>query len=145
MADFEAGAITTACLDMLQFVLTAVAPDANHPTFTKREHLIANTKVLTLAGPDTTTESISVLFFYLAHNHRVLAKLTAETCSTFLSLDKILLGLTLRRCVYLRVRIDEATQLNHPAPGELPREVLPGSTIVDVLSCTAGTVVGCAR
>lgn len=144
VTDLEAGVTTSARPDMLHFLLTTVDPDTNLSAFSNREHLLADTKVLTLAGTDTTAESLCALFFYLAHNPSVLVKLTNEVRSTFSSLEQISLSPTLSRCVYLWACIDEAMRLNHPAPGELPREVLSGGVIIDGLPCPTGTVVGCA-
>ncbi|PVI01002.1 benzoate 4-monooxygenase cytochrome P450 [Periconia macrospinosa] len=135
---------TSAREDMIHFLLTAVDPDTNEPAFSNRYHLLSETRLLVLAGTDTTALALSAIFFYLSHNPTVLEKLTAELRTTFTSINDIMLGSTLSGCKYLRACIDESLRLSHPAPGELPREVLPGGAVIDGRSFPAGTHVGCS-
>jgi cytochrome P450 len=130
--------------DMFHFLLNAVDPETNLPAYTDRQNLFAETRLLVLAGTDTSAGTICGLFFYLAHNARVLAKLTAEIRSTFASVEEIMLGPKLSKCQYLRACIDEALRISPPAPGELPREVLPGGTTIQGRFYPEGTIVGCA-
>lgn len=130
--------------DMFHFLLTAVDPDTGLPAFSERHNLLAETRLLVVAGTDTTALTLSAWFFYLAHYPRVLSRLTNEVRSTFLSPEEIALGTTLSKCKYLRACIDETLRISHPAPGELPREILKGGAIIDGHPYPAGTLVGCA-
>jgi len=130
--------------DMFHFLLNAVDPETNLPAYTERHNLLAETRLLVLAGTDTSAGTMCGLFFYLAHNPRVLVKLTAEIRSTFASVKEIMLSPKLSRCQYLRACIDEALRISPPAPGELPREVLPGGATIQGRFYPEGTIVGCA-
>ncbi|PSN60393.1 benzoate 4-monooxygenase cytochrome-like protein P450 [Corynespora cassiicola Philippines] len=131
--------------DMIHFLLTAIDPDTKLPAFSNCGHLLGEARLLVLAGTDTTATTLAALFFYLAHNASVLEKLTREIRSTFASVHEITLGSKLGTCKYLRACIDEALRMAHPAPGDLPREVLPGGTRIDGEVYPAGTIVGCAE
>jgi cytochrome P450 len=144
LAAHEAGTTGTAREDMFHFLIHAVDPDTKKPAFSDKDHLISATRLLTLAGTDTTSLTVTALFFYLAHNPRVLAKVTAEVRSTFASVNEIVIGTTLSRCKYLRACIDETLRISPPAPGELPRKVLPGGAVINGYAYPAGTEVGCS-
>lgn len=144
IAAFKDGTSSSTHQDMFHFLLSAVDPETNLPAFDNRDHLLAEARLLALVGTDTTTMTLCGLFFYLAHNPRVLARLTEEVRSTFASNEEIVYGTPLSKCKYLRACIDEALRLAHPVPGELPREVLDGGAVVDGQAYPPGTVVGCA-
>lgn len=130
--------------DMFHFLLTAVDPETNLPAFADRNRLLSEARLLVLAGTDTTGLTLSALFFYLSHHPPVLDKVTAEIRTTFNAADDIVLGQKLSGCKYLRACIDETLRLSNPAPGDLPREVLPGGAVIDGRAYPAGTNVGCA-
>jgi cytochrome P450 len=130
--------------DMFHFLLTATDIDTNLPAYTDRNHLLAEARLLVLAGTDTSAATLCGLFFYLSHNPRVLAKLNSEIRSTFISVHEIMLGPELSKCQYLRACVDEALRLAPPAPGELPREILPGGAVIQGQFYPSGTVVGCS-
>ena len=130
--------------DMFHFLLNAVDPDTQLPAYTERNHLLAEARLLVLAGTDTSAGTICGIFFNLAHNPRVLAKLTTEIRSTFASVEEIMVGTKLSKCQYLRACVDEGLRIAPPAPGELPREVLPGGATIQGQFYPAGTIVGCA-
>ncbi|KAF1963425.1 cytochrome P450 [Byssothecium circinans] len=144
IAAYKSGDSFSGRQDMFHFLLSAVDPDTNLPAFSDRDNLLSETRLLVLAGTDTTALVLTAIFFYLAHYPRVLSKLAAEVRITFDSADDIVLGSKLSGCRYLRACVDEALRLAPPAPGELPREVLPGGAIIDGHAYPAGTVVGCA-
>lgn len=130
--------------DMFHFFLTAIDPDTGRPAFENRNRLLSESRVLTLAGTDTTASSVCALFFYLSRYPAVTARLTSEIRDTFDSIKKIAPGPKLSQCKYLRACIDETLRLAHPAPGDLPREVLPGGAVIDGFPCPPGTSVGCS-
>ncbi|KAF2709862.1 cytochrome P450 [Pleomassaria siparia CBS 279.74] len=144
IASHKSHTSTSGRQDMFHFLLSAVDPDTNLPAFSNRDNLLSETRLLVLAGTDTTALALAALFFYLAHNPRVLVKLNAKVRTTFNSTNDIVLGPKLSGCKYLRACINESLRLSHPAPGELPREVLPGGAIINGHTYRAGTIVGCA-
>lgn len=143
IAAHEAG-MESGQLDMFHFLLNAIDPETNRPAYPQRDHLVAEARALVVAGTDTSANTLSGLFFHLAHNPPVLAKLTAEIRSTFVSVEDIMLGPKLSRCQYLRACVDEALRISPPVPGELPREVLPGGAKINGRFYAQGTVVGCS-
>ncbi|KAF2681173.1 cytochrome P450 [Lentithecium fluviatile CBS 122367] len=137
-------AVSSSREDMLQFLLNAIDPETKQPAFSKRNELEAETRSLLLAGTDTSSLTITALFFYLSQYPRVLAKATAEVRSVFSSADEIVLGTALSSCKYLRACIDETLRMSHPAPSELPRQILAGGAEIDGHTYPARTEVGCA-
>ncbi|OAG02909.1 cytochrome P450 [Paraphaeosphaeria sporulosa] len=130
--------------DMFHFLLTVIDPDTDRPAFSDRGHILSETRLLALTGTDTTATTLCGAFFYLAQYPNVLAKLPCEIRTTFQSSEKIELGAKLSNCKYLRACIDESLRIAHPAPSELPQEVLPGGAVIDGEHYPAGTLVGCA-
>jgi cytochrome P450 len=129
--------------DLFNFLLEAKDPKTHLPAFTVRDHLLSEARLLVLAGTDTTSTTLSALFFYLSHYPRVLAKLIEEIRSTFSSIDEVVYGPTLSKCKYLRACVDETLRMSFPAPSELSRVVLSGGAIIDGNAYPAGTIVGC--
>jgi cytochrome P450 len=128
--------------DMLHFLLSAVDPDTNDLAYSNRNHLLAESRLLVLTGTDTTASTLCGLFFYLAHNPRVLGKASNEVRSKFACPKDIVYGVKLSGCKYLRACIDEALRLTPPAPGEMPREILPGGAVIEGQHYPAGIDVG---
>jgi cytochrome P450 len=85
---------------------------------------------------------MAATLFYLVRNVSSLSKATMEVRSRFTDVEAIHQGAELVRCTYLRACIDEAMRLSPSVGGLLPREVLPGGTIIDGVTIPAGTVVG---
>ncbi|CAI6339907.1 unnamed protein product [Periconia digitata] len=128
--------------DMLHFLCSARDPDTGGPAFDRGE-LRSEASLLIMAGSDTTSITISSLFFYLVHNERAYLKLVKEIRETFAKPEDIVYGPTLLSgCKYLRACIDETFRLSPAGPSELPREVLPGGINIDGVYCPAGTIVG---
>jgi hypothetical protein len=90
--------------------------------YVDRNHLLAESRLLVLAGTNTSAATICGLLFYLAHYPRVLAKVTAEVRSAFASTEEIMMRPNLSRCQYLRACVDETLHIAPSAPGELPRD-----------------------
>lgn len=130
--------------DIFHFLLNAVDPDTGLAAFQDRGRLLAEARLLVVAGTDTTATTLSGLFFYLSHSPTALGKLVEEIRTTFETMEEIAIGGKLNQCKYLRAVIDETLRLAHPAPGELPREVLRGGAVIDGQPYPAGTVVGCS-
>jgi cytochrome P450 len=116
--------------DMLHFLCSAKDPDTGKPAFGLRD-LLAEANLLIVAGSDTTSITISSLFFYLTHDRRAYLKLVKEVRDVFTCLEDIVYGSKLLTdCKYLRACIDETLRLSPAGPIELPREVLPGGTTI---------------
>jgi cytochrome P450 len=127
--------------DMLHFLYSAKDPDTGKPAFEFKE-LVAEANLLILAGSDTTSITISSLFFYLSRNKRVYLKLLKEIRETFASASEILHGPELLGCTYLRACIDETLRLAPAGPSELPREILSGGMEIDGDFYPQGIIVG---
>ncbi|KAF2258445.1 benzoate 4-monooxygenase cytochrome P450 [Lojkania enalia] len=129
--------------DMLHFLTTAVDPDTGLLAFSDGD-IKAETRMLLVAGQDTTSVAMSGLFFYLAHYPKAHAKLVKEVTSTFPTAEDITPGPKLSSCKYLRACIDEAMRISPPGLSELPREVMRGGIIINDDFFPEGTIVGTA-
>lgn len=98
------------------------------------------------AGGDTSSTTMSSLFFYLARCPECQAKLAKELKSAFPTSADIRAGPQLAACRYLRACIDEALRMSPPAPGTLWRQQSPESRgkplVVDGHVIPPGTQVG---
>ncbi|KAF1971016.1 benzoate 4-monooxygenase cytochrome P450, partial [Bimuria novae-zelandiae CBS 107.79] len=130
--------------DMFHFLLKAIYPDDNLPEYPDRNYFLCEARLNMITGFDTTTTTLSGLFFYLSHYPTVLAKLVMEIRSAFNTSEEIVPGVKLNQCKYLRACIDEGLRLAHPVPGEMPRQVRPGGAVIEAVHYPAGTKVGCA-
>ncbi|KAK9444725.1 Cytochrome P450 [Metarhizium brunneum] len=79
-----------------------------------------------LAGSDTTSTTLSALFFYLARNPRCYGRLRREIRSAFAQDGDIRSGAALASCVYLRACLDETLRMSPAIPGTLWREEVSG-------------------
>lgn len=95
------------------------------------EELWGEAESMIIAGSDTTAIVFTAMFFYLARNPDVQAKLAEEIRSTFHSFDDIAGGPTLYGCKYLKAFIQESLRVAPPVAAELDREVLKGGMVVD--------------
>lgn len=127
--------------DIFHFLYNAVDPDTGNRGL-DRTALRAEAGLLVAAGSDTTSITLSGLFFYLTGDPRRLRKLEDEILSTFNSVDDISHGPVLKGCTYLRACIDETLRMIPAGPSELPREVLPGGINIKGKHYPAGTIVG---
>jgi cytochrome P450 len=127
--------------DMFYFLAEARDPNTGGLVYSEPE-LRAESGLLLVAGSDTTSATLSSLFFYLTNDPPRYRKLVQEIRTTFDSVDDIVLGPKLQACTYLRACIDEGMRLTPATPSELPREVLPGGLKVKGEFYPAGTIVG---
>lgn len=129
--------------DMIHFLYTAKDPETGERAFND-DQLQGESRLLLIAGSDSTSVTMSGMIFYLSHYPQVLDKLRDEVCSTFTSADDIAPGPQLSSCKYVRACIDEAMRMSPAGLSELPRQVLPGGTTIDDEFFPAGTIVGTA-
>jgi cytochrome P450 len=105
--------------------------------------LAAETVLLISAGADTVSITIAACIFYLVHTPLVLQRLAGEIRAAFTSVEDICYsGPTLSSLPYLRACLDETLRMTPPAPGHLPRKVMPGGATIDGVYYPAGTNVG---
>ncbi|KAK8064343.1 hypothetical protein PG994_006981 [Apiospora phragmitis] len=110
---------------IFHFLCEARDPDTGLVAYDETD-LRTESSLLIIAGTDTTSVSISGIFFYLKGDPGRLQKLTDEIRTTFDSAEEIVLGPKLRGCQYFLACIDEGMRLTPSGPCELPREVLSG-------------------
>ncbi|KAL7271877.1 hypothetical protein RUND412_005340 [Rhizina undulata] len=106
--------------------------------------LLAESRLLIIAGSDTTATLIAGSMLYLTRNPSIKEKLMAEVRSTFNSLDDIRLGKTIDSCHYLKACIEETLRMSPSAPGILQRVVLPGGLRIGDTFIPPGVEVGVA-
>lgn len=126
--------------DFFHYLLKAKDPETG-AGFSMSE-LWGESNLLIIAGSDTTSTALASTFFYLVHNTHALQKASAEVRAAFASVKDIVSGPTLASCHYLRACLDEAMRLSPPVGGILPREVLPGGSVIDGHTIAAGIDVG---
>jgi cytochrome P450 len=81
------------------------------------------------------------MFFYLARNPEVQAKVAAEVRAAFSSSAEVRAGPALHGCRYLKAFIQEACRMTPPVAAEPSREVLPGGAQVGGHVFPAGTLL----
>ncbi|KAI1482906.1 cytochrome P450 [Daldinia eschscholtzii] len=127
--------------DMFGSLYNARNPDTGLPAY-KEDELRGEANSLMIAGSDTSTISLSGIFFYLTGDNDRYQKLVQEIRTEFQSVDDIVYGPRLFSLEYLRACIDEGMRLAPATPGDLPREVLTGGLEVQGEYYPKGTVVG---
>lgn len=126
--------------DIIHYLYNAV-DDTGKPAYSPAE-VHAETSLLIVAGSDTTSISLSGLWFFLVRNPNVYAKLAQEIRTTFKTAEDIQLGPLLSSCRYLQACIDEALRASPAMTSELPREVLPGGIEIEGQHIPQGVHVG---
>ncbi|KAI1102035.1 benzoate 4-monooxygenase cytochrome P450 [Jackrogersella minutella] len=127
--------------DIFYFVASARDPETGLPAYDDSE-LRAESSLLIIAGSDTTSTSLSGIFFYLTGDPQRCQKLVNEIRSTFQSEKEVIYGPKLLTCTYLKACVDEGMRLAPSGPCELPREVLFGGLRIKGEYYPAGTIVG---
>ncbi|KAI0854359.1 cytochrome P450 [Daldinia vernicosa] len=130
--------------DIFYFLCEARNPDTGLPAYREAE-LRAEANLIIIAGSDTTSISLSGLFFYLTSDDLRYQKLVREICTEFKSAEDIVYGPKLSSLVYLKACIEEGMRLTPVIPSELPREVLPGGIEIQGEYFPAGINVGMAN
>ncbi|KAL7267865.1 hypothetical protein RUND412_009531 [Rhizina undulata] len=110
--------------DFFHYLINAKNSEGESPYSMKE--LWAESRLLMIAGSDTTATTIAASLFYLTRNPKILAKLATEIRTVFISASKIVLGPTIDSCHYLKAVVEETLRLAPSVPGALPRVVLPG-------------------
>lgn len=129
--------------DMFHFIYNARDDRTGSAAF-RDGNLTAECRLLVAAGSDSTSVTLSGLFFYLSHYGEALGKLRQEITSTFVSPEDIFPGPGLSSCKYLKAAIDEAMRMTPAGLSELPRQVLPEGAHINGEYFPENTVVGTA-
>ncbi|KAK4159214.1 cytochrome P450 [Cladorrhinum sp. PSN259] len=136
--------------DMFHFLTANPSPESSTGASSgllplSKSELLAECHLLIIAGSDTTSTTLSGLFFHLTSPScsHVLEKLTTEIRTTFSSLDQITYPspLLMTQCKYLSQVVTETLRLITPVPCELPRQVLPGGITIQGEHYPEGTIV----
>jgi cytochrome P450 len=127
--------------DMFHFLCAAKDPNTEQPAFTKID-LLAEARLLLIAGTDTTSTALSACLFYINHNPNIYEKLVSEIRSTFSFRDQITHGPLLASCTYLRAVIEETMRMTPSGPSEPERVVRPGGMTIDGQFYPTGTLIG---
>ncbi|OJZ84538.1 hypothetical protein ASPFODRAFT_48592 [Aspergillus luchuensis CBS 106.47] len=125
--------------DIIYYLQQARDPKTNEG-YSEAE-LMSEVMTLLGAGMYTTNTTLTAIFYYLAHNPAILARLSAEIRAVFPTLEAIVAGPDLSQMAYLHACIDETMRICPSVPTDLPREVLPGGLRVGEWHFPAGTVV----
>ncbi|KAI9699564.1 MAG: hypothetical protein M1820_007062 [Bogoriella megaspora] len=126
--------------DTIHYLQRAKDPETGQG-YSEKE-LMGEAALLLGAGSDTANTSLTAIFYFLAHNPSVLARLTQSIRGSFNSVEDICSGHVLSSNAYLRACVDEAQRLCPPVPMLLPREVCAGGLHVMGHEFAAGTVIG---
>ncbi|KAJ2990756.1 hypothetical protein NUW58_g2795 [Xylaria curta] len=129
--------------DLFYFLYEARDPDTSQPAYGE-DDLRSESNLLIIAGSDTTSVSLSGIFFYLTGDQRRCQKLADEISSCFESVEDIVYGPKILACTYLKACIDEGMRLTPAGVCELPREALPGGILIKGEHYPEGTIVGTA-
>ncbi|KAI0451851.1 benzoate 4-monooxygenase cytochrome P450 [Xylaria acuta] len=127
--------------DLFYFLCEARNPDTNQRAYGE-DDLRAESNLLIIAGSDTTSVSLSGIFFYLTGDQLRCRRVVDEIMTYFDEVNDIVYGPKLLGCTYLKACIDEAMRLTPTGVCELPREVLPGGILIKGEYYPEGTVVG---
>ncbi|KAL1882973.1 hypothetical protein Daus18300_000611 [Diaporthe australafricana] len=126
--------------DIFYFIREARDPDTGLPAYNDMD-LKSESSLMIIAGSDTTSISLSGVFFCLTGDPTRCQKLVDEIRATFDTPEDIVYGPKLLNCKYLRACIDEGMRFAPSGPCDLPREVLKGGIRIDGNYYPEGTIV----
>ncbi|OGM43368.1 hypothetical protein ABOM_008724 [Aspergillus bombycis] len=121
-------------------IMTTSRDQASNEGYTMKD-LWTESMVLLGAGTDTTSTTMSALFFYILHHHDALSRVTAEVRGTFDHEDEIRAGPKLNSCHFLQACVNETMRLTPGVPNGSPRRVLAGGLTVDGRHIPEGVTV----
>lgn len=97
------------------------------------DEIIGTSRVLLVAGAETTATLLSGATYHLLRNPTVLHRVQSEVRAAFKTADEITLGAvrTTRSLPYLEATIQESMRCCPPVPATLPRITGPGGAVID--------------
>ncbi len=110
-------ALGTSRPDFVEAMATAKSDDGRMLT---KEDMVANARLLVVAGSETTATALSGVAYFLARHPRVQEKLAKEVRSTFASEGEINL-LSVNKLGYMLAVLDESMRMFPPVPNQLTR------------------------
>jgi cytochrome P450 len=128
--------------DMFHFLCTARDPDTGEFAISTND-LVSDARLLIMAGSDTSSTTVTGLFFYITRNPHVYAKLVKEVLETFQSVYDI--GSRpelLAKCEYLRAVIWESMRMSPAGVCEAERIVQKGGAVIAGVKVPEGITVG---
>ncbi|KAF2186607.1 benzoate 4-monooxygenase cytochrome P450 [Zopfia rhizophila CBS 207.26] len=126
--------------DLFSFIINAKDPETGKGF--ELNEIWAESRLLIIAGSDTTSTAICATLFYLSRYPDCKSKLTEEIESNFTSAEEIRTGPQLSSCHYLRACIDEAMRMSPPVGTALWREVCKSGLTIDGTYIPPGVDVG---
>jgi cytochrome P450 len=128
--------------DMFHFLCTARDPETGDFALTT-DDLIADSNLLIVAGSDTTSTTVTALFFFITRHPRIYTKLATEIRTNFKRAEDIGAGSDfMTKCEYLRAVIQESLRLAPAGPSEAERIILKGGTTIAGEYFPEGITVG---
>ncbi|KAI4284881.1 MAG: hypothetical protein L6R38_001090 [Xanthoria sp. 2 TBL-2021] len=108
------------------------------------DEIIGTSRVLLVAGAETTATLLSGATYHLLRNPTVLHRVQSEVRAAFKTADEITLGAvrTTRSLPYLEATIQESMRCCPPVPATLPRITGPGGAVIDGKFVPQNTSVG---
>jgi cytochrome P450 len=105
---------------MFYLVYNAKDSEIDEPV-SRDERLVAECRLLLVAGSDCTSITLSSLFFYLSHDTIVLDRLRRKITNAFDTAEDIILSPKLSSCKYLRAASNDAMRMLSAGLSELLR------------------------
>lgn len=127
---------------MFHFLCTARDPDTGEFAMSTND-LVSDARLLIMAGSDTSSTTVTGLFFFITRNPNIYAKLVKEVLGTFQSVEQI--GSRpelLAKCEYLRAVIFESMRMSPAGVCEAERIVMAGGATIAGVNIPEGITVG---
>lgn len=112
--------------DFLEAMMTAEGEDGAMLT---RDEMVANSRILVLAGSETTASALAGTAYFLAKYPKVQRRLAEEVRSGYGSEEEIDL-FSVNKLKYMLAVLDESMRMFPPVPSQLPRVCHQGGDVI---------------
>jgi cytochrome P450 len=112
--------------DFLEAMMTAEGEDGAMLT---RDEMVANSRILVLAGSETTSSALAGTAYFLAKYPKVQRRLAEEVRSGYGSEEEIDL-FSVNKLKYMLAVLDESMRMFPPVPSQLPRVCHQGGDVI---------------